>query len=110
MARAARPGVRRNARIVQTLVDYNNAAAVLSIGQITGAIDRAQVSMLTSFLAALLTFICAYYLLKAITHPLEKLAGIVEVMRVGDFSKRLTLERQDEFTRWPMASTAWPTS
>jgi methyl-accepting chemotaxis protein WspA len=92
------PAFEKMRGIIQTLVDVNNAAAVQSIGQITGAIDRAKIGMLASFIVSLLfTFIGAHYLLKGISGPLQKLAGIVEVMRAGDFSTRLTMDRHDEF-------------
>jgi methyl-accepting chemotaxis protein WspA len=83
---------------IQAVVDEKKSHADGAMQEISGALSRAQWIMLASFLAALaLTFVCAYYLLKAITHPLDQLLEIVEVMRSGDFSKRLKLEREDEF-------------
>jgi methyl-accepting chemotaxis protein WspA len=83
---------------IQTVVDDKKASADMSMKAISGELGSAKYIMLTSFLAAgLLTFICAYYLLKAITHPLDELRRVVELMRVGDFSKRVNLEREDEF-------------
>jgi methyl-accepting chemotaxis protein WspA len=83
---------------IQTVVDDKKASADMSMKAISGELDSAKYIMLTSFLAAgLLTFICAYYLLKAITHPLDELRKVVELMRGGDFSKRVSLAREDEF-------------
>ncbi len=83
---------------IQVVVDDRKGSADLAMREIDTAITGAQLVMLVSFLAAVvLTFICAYYLLKAITRPLDQLLEIVEVMRHGDFSKRLKLEREDEF-------------
>ncbi len=83
---------------IQVIVDDKKASADASMVAISGELTNAQIVMLASFLAAVaLTFVCAYYLLKAITHPLDQLMEIVEVMRSGDFSKRLKLEREDEF-------------
>ena len=83
---------------IQVIVDDKKASADAAMQAISGALTSAQFVMLASFLAAVaLTFVCAYYLLKAITHPLDQLLEIVEVMRLGDFSKRLKLEREDEF-------------
>jgi methyl-accepting chemotaxis protein WspA len=83
---------------IQVVVDDKKASADASMAAISGELTNAQIVMLVSFLAAVaLTFVCAYYLLKAITHPLDQLMDIVEVMRSGDFSKRLKLDREDEF-------------
>jgi methyl-accepting chemotaxis protein WspA len=83
---------------IQGIVDDKKAYADAGMQAISGALTSAQFVMLASFLAAVvLTFVCAYYLLKAITHPLDQLLEIVEVMRSGDFSKRLRLDREDEF-------------
>jgi methyl-accepting chemotaxis protein WspA len=83
---------------VQLIVDDKKSHADSAMQSISAALTNAQLVMLASFVAALvLTFVCAYYLLKAITHPLDQLMEIVEVMRLGDFSKRLKLEREDEF-------------
>jgi methyl-accepting chemotaxis protein WspA len=83
---------------IQAVVDDKKESADLSMQAISSEADSAKYIMLTSFIAAgVLTFICAYFLLKAITHPLDELRKVVERMRVGDFSKRLELEREDEF-------------
>jgi methyl-accepting chemotaxis protein WspA len=83
---------------IESVVDDRKGSADSAMREIDVALTRGQLVMLVSFLAAVaLTFVCAYYLLKAITHPLDQLLAIVEVMRSGDFSKRLKLEREDEF-------------
>jgi methyl-accepting chemotaxis protein WspA len=83
---------------IQVVVDDKKVSADASMDAISRELTNAQLLMLGSFIAAIaLTFVCAYYLLKAITHPLDRLLEIVEVMRSGDFSQRLTLEHQDEF-------------
>jgi methyl-accepting chemotaxis protein WspA len=83
---------------IQVVVDFNKADAAHSVDQITSAIASAKFGMLVSFVASLLfTFVCAHYLLQGISRPLQQLTGIVDLMREGDFSMRLTLERRDEF-------------
>jgi methyl-accepting chemotaxis protein WspA len=83
---------------IQEIVDEKKAQADASMEAISYALRSAQLGMLGSFLGAVLsTFVCAFFLLRAITNPLNQLLAIVEVMRSGDFSKRLNLERQDEF-------------
>jgi methyl-accepting chemotaxis protein WspA len=83
---------------IQAVVDDNKSSADAAMREISDELANAKFVMLTSFLAAVvLTFVCAYFLLKAITHPLNQLMAVLEVMRSGDFSRRLKLERQDEF-------------
>lgn len=83
---------------IQAVVDDKKASADASMKAISGELASAKYILLTSFLAAgVLTFICAYYLLRAITHPLDELQKVVEKMRLGDFSRRVNLEREDEF-------------
>jgi methyl-accepting chemotaxis protein WspA len=92
------PQFEKGRESIQGIVDQKKSHADDAMQAIAGALSNAQFVMLASFLAAVvLTFVCAYYLLKAITHPLDKLLEIVEVMRSGDFSKRLKFEREDEF-------------
>lgn len=83
---------------IHAVVDFNKNDADQSVQQIMSAIASAKIGMLASLAATLLfTFVCAYYLLRGITRPLGQLMGIVDVMRAGDFSKRLSLQRRDEF-------------
>jgi methyl-accepting chemotaxis protein WspA len=83
---------------IQAVVDFNKAAADQSVQEIMSTIAGAKIRIMASVVAALVfTFVCAYYLLQGITRPLGQLMSIVEVMRGGDFSKRLTLQRRDEF-------------
>jgi methyl-accepting chemotaxis protein WspA len=83
---------------IQIVVEKNEDAMNAAIRQISSALNRAKLVMLSSFiLAVVLTFFCAYFLLKAITKPLDELMAIVEVMRHGDFSRRVNLAREDEF-------------
>jgi methyl-accepting chemotaxis protein WspA len=85
-------------KAIQVLVDFNRANADQGVMQIKEAIVSANVGILASFAATvLLTFACAHFLLRAITRPLGQLIDIVDVVRGGDFSRRLKLDRQDEF-------------
>lgn len=92
------PALERVHQAIQATVNYNRASANQSVEQITGAILSARVQILISFIAALLfTIVGAYYLLRGISRPLQQLNEIVDLMRAGDFSKRLTLAGHDEF-------------
>ena len=98
LAQTAEPAIRAGARRDSSRRGRQESFRGRLDGGDLGELTNAQIVMLVSFLAAVaLTFVCAYYLLKAITHPLDQLMDIVEVMRSGDFSKRLKLDREDEF-------------
>jgi methyl-accepting chemotaxis protein WspA len=82
----------------EKIEDFNKTNADQSMRDIANAVASAKIGMLLSFAATLLfTFACAYFLLLAITQPLERLVDAVDVMRLGDFSRRLKLDRRDEF-------------
>ena len=92
------PSLERAREAIQATVNLNKTNADQSVEEINGAISSAKIRMLTSFIATLMfTFVGAHYLLQGISRPLQQLNEIVSVMRAGDFSKRLTLEREDEF-------------
>jgi len=83
---------------IQAVVDYNKAVADQSIVQITSAISSAKLGMLIAFVLTLvLIFVSAHYLLQAISVPLGQLTAMVDVLRAGDFSQRVQLQRRDEF-------------
>ncbi len=83
---------------IQAIIELNKTNASQSVDEITDAIGNAKLWMAVSFVAALLfTLICAYALTIGISRPLHQLNEIVAIMRVGDFSRRLTLEQRDEF-------------
>ena len=83
---------------IQAVVDDNKSSADVAMEAIPKELRSAKRILLGSVIAAIaLTFVCAYFLLRAISDPLSQLMSIVEVMRSGDFSRRLTLQRRDEF-------------
>ncbi|WP_339469433.1 methyl-accepting chemotaxis protein [Pseudomonas sp. EL_65y_Pfl1_R83] len=68
----------------------------------TAAIDEAvlsaKISMAVSLLIAILAAgLCGLLLMRAIMAPMQRIVEILETMRTGDLSKRLNLERKDEF-------------
>lgn len=68
----------------------------------TAAIDEAvlsaKISMAVSLLIAILAAgLCGLLLMRAIMAPMQRIVDILETMRDGDLSKRLNLERRDEF-------------
>jgi methyl-accepting chemotaxis protein WspA len=83
---------------IQAVVDYNKGVADGSIVQITSAIASAKLGMLIAFVLTLvLVFVSAHYLLRGISVPLGQLTAMVDVLRAGDFSQRVQLQRRDEF-------------
>jgi methyl-accepting chemotaxis protein WspA len=83
---------------LQRVADWNAAGAERSFKQIQAAVASARTGILTSFAAAIvLSSICGYFLVRAISRPLAHLVNVVEVMRTGNFSQRVELVRRDEF-------------
>ena len=80
------------------VVDHNKTETDAATSLITSAVSRAKVGVLLSLAAALvLAFFFGYKLMRAITGPLGRLVGVLDVMRTGNLSSRLTRERRDEF-------------
>lgn len=93
------PAFDRVKAALQTLVDFNIAGMDQSTQHILDAVGSAKTGIVTSFaVALLLAFISGYFLLRAIDRPLVQLVKAVDVMRTGDFSRRLDLGRRDEFS------------
>lgn len=85
--------------VVGAILAFNKAEADDSTRKIVSIVRAAELGLVVSFaLAVVLAMLCGYFLFKAVTGPLGKLLGIVEVMRRGDFSERLSLARRDEFS------------
>ncbi len=89
------------ARLQETIlaeVDFNRNNAYEDSQRIREAVTSAQTGILVGLLAGLtLALISGYILVNAINQPLGRLVKAIEIMRLGDFSQRLTLERNDEF-------------
>ncbi|AZF09472.1 Methyl-accepting chemotaxis protein [Pseudomonas sp. R2-37-08W] len=65
---------------------------------IDSAVEAAKISMGVSLLLAILAAaLCGLLLMRAIMAPMQRIVDILETMRTGDLSKRLNLERKDEF-------------
>ncbi|HVZ33384.1 MAG TPA: methyl-accepting chemotaxis protein [Polyangiaceae bacterium] len=92
------PEFRKVRAALEAIVDFNQRSADGSVLEIDTAVDQAQLGVTLSGVTALLLAIaCGYLLLRAISEPLTRLLDAVEVMRTGDFSRRLSLPRKDEF-------------
>ena len=83
---------------LNTLTDSNRTLATAATENIAQAVTAAKVSMLISLaIAVLAAALCGFLLLQAIMSPMKRIVSILEVMRSGDLSSRLNLERKDEF-------------
>lgn len=83
----------------RTMIELNKAEADESTRQIVTIVRSAELGLMFCFaIAVVLAVLCGYLLFRAVTVPLGKLLGIVDHMRQGDFSERLTLARRDEFS------------
>ncbi|MES2870571.1 MAG: methyl-accepting chemotaxis protein [Pseudomonadota bacterium] len=83
---------------LNSVIDANTTAAEEATDNIGHAVFTAKVSMLISLLIAVIAAgLCGFLLLRAIMSPMQRIVSILEVMRSGDLSRRLNLERKDEF-------------
>ena len=83
---------------LNSVIDTNRSSASEATENIAHSVMTAKVSMLVSLLIAVLAAaLCGYLLLQAIMSPMKRIVSILEVMRSGDLSSRLNLERKDEF-------------
>lgn len=81
----------------KVIQDNQNAAIRASIN-ISDSVLAAKASMLISLLIAVIAAgLCGFLLMRAIMSPMQRIVSILEVMRSGDLSSRLNLERKDEF-------------
>ncbi len=82
----------------EALVEFEKGATNESTAMITDAVWRARLGVLVSVgVALVVAFYFGYTLLLAITRPLGRLVAILDVMRTGNLTNRLTRERSDEF-------------
>ena len=83
---------------LNALIDANRIKATEATDTIAHSVITAKASMLISLVIAVLAAaLCGYLLLQAIMSPMKRIVSILEVMRSGDLSSRLNLERKDEF-------------
>ena len=83
---------------LNALIDANRIKAAEATDTIAHSVMTAKASMLISLVIAVLAAaLCGYLLLQAIMSPMKRIVSILEVMRSGDLSSRLNLERKDEF-------------
>ena len=80
------------------IINENKQVADNATAAIDEAVAAAKISMGVSLLLAILAAgLCGLLLMRAIMAPMNRIVAILETMRTGDLSKRLNLERKDEF-------------
>ncbi|AZF04058.1 methyl-accepting chemotaxis protein [Pseudomonas sp. R5-89-07] len=80
------------------IIYENKQVADDATAAIDSAVEAAKISMGVSLLLAILAAaLCGLLLMRAIMAPMKRIVDILETMRTGDLSKRLNLERKDEF-------------
>ncbi|EJM27680.1 methyl-accepting chemotaxis protein [Pseudomonas sp. GM25] len=80
------------------IIGENKKVADQAMVNIDEAVSAAKVSMFISLLIAVLAAgLCGLLLMRAIMAPMNRIVQILEIMRTGDLSSRLNLDRKDEF-------------
>lgn len=80
------------------IIRENKTVADEAMNNIDEAVAAAKVSMFVSLLVAVLAAgLCGLLLMRAIMAPMNRIVQILEIMRTGDLSSRLNLDRKDEF-------------
>ncbi|MFL6918184.1 methyl-accepting chemotaxis protein [Pseudomonas marginalis] len=80
------------------IITENKAVSDRATAAIDDAVASAKVSMFLSLAVAILAAgLCGLLLMRAIMAPMQRIVEILQTMRTGDLSKRLNLERKDEF-------------
>lgn len=80
------------------VIDRNRDQAAGATEAIRQAVTAAKFSMGVSLLVAIIAAgFCGLLLMRAIMAPMNRIVQILEIMRAGDLSSRLNLDRKDEF-------------
>ncbi|OOQ46148.1 methyl-accepting chemotaxis protein [Pseudomonas fluorescens] len=83
---------------VNEILRHNKSVADADIAAIDDAVLTAKVIMgISLVIAVLAAALCGLLLMRAIMAPMNRIVRILEIMRTGDLSSRLNLERKDEF-------------
>ncbi|MCF5723324.1 methyl-accepting chemotaxis protein [Pseudomonas syringae] len=80
------------------IITENKNVADRATNAIDDAVAAAKISMFVSLAVAIFAAgLCGLLLLRTIMAPMRRIVDILQTMRDGDLSKRLNLERKDEF-------------
>jgi methyl-accepting chemotaxis protein WspA len=82
---------------VRKLVDDNKTYADQAAESIRSSVETTRIVLLVMLLiAAVAAVLAGYWLLRAVTTPMAKVLQVVDIMRTGDLTQRLQLNRADE--------------
>ncbi|MCD5971101.1 methyl-accepting chemotaxis protein [Pseudomonas quasicaspiana] len=80
------------------IIVINKKVADDATDRIVVAVNGAKISMGLSLLIAIIAATsCGFLLMRSIMSPMQRIVSILDTMRTGDLSKRLNLDRKDEF-------------
>ncbi len=80
------------------IIVINKKVADDATNNIVSAVTGAKISMVLSLLIAVIAAVtCGLLLMRSIIAPMQRIVSILDVMRTGDLSQRLSLDRKDEF-------------
>lgn len=83
---------------VGVAADWDDQHAKVKVRDVVALVAATQLDVFLIFGAALVSALaCGYFLQRAINRPLSHLLSVMDLLRQGDFSQRMTAERQDEF-------------
>ncbi|MBU6961153.1 methyl-accepting chemotaxis protein [Pseudomonas sp. CVAP len=83
---------------LNVVIDSNRDQSNAATEAIRQAVTAAKVSMGVSLLVAVIAAgLCGLLLMRAIMAPMNRIVQILDIMRTGDLSSRLNLDRKDEF-------------
>ena len=83
---------------LRVILDFNGADADAAMVNVTAEVIKTRELMLAgTVLALIIAAVSGWLLLQAINEPLRRLIAAAEVLRRGDFSQRIELQRRDEF-------------
>jgi methyl-accepting chemotaxis protein WspA len=84
---------------IETELAFNKASADEASQQIQETVARARIGMLVSLLVGIIFALAAGYLVvQAIDRPLARLVAAMELLRGGDFSQKINLAQDGEFS------------
>ena len=91
------PAYAQGTMALQAVQEYNQASAEESLRRIGIDVNVALMGLIWSLAAALiLASIGGFVLSRSITRPLQQINTVVDRVTAGDFTRRVTLGRQDE--------------
>lgn len=92
------PAYQKLSIAVRDVVEHNRSLADQATSRIQQNIQQAE-QVMAIVIGAIFLICCVfgYFLLQAINRPLIALVGVMDTMRRGDFTRRVNVERKDEF-------------